>query len=116
MLSTLNKVILIGYTGDEIKLKYTAPGLCIGKVSVATDDVYVTAKGQTYTTVQWHRVILKNQMAESFEEMVPKGTLVYLEGKLRTREWVDQGGIQRNATDIYASEFKILNNNKLETN
>lgn len=113
MNGTINKVILMGRLGDTIKLTYFSEGNCIGRFPLATDQVHTNREtGERVVTTEWHTIVVRNKVAEIFEKYLSKGDLVYLEGRLKNRQWQGQDGIMRYATEIYVTDFQLLNNKK----
>lgn len=108
MNGTLNKVMLIGYTGDDVKMHYFENGNCIGRFPLATNESYTTKSGERVNNVDWHNVVVNNKLAEVFEKYVKKGDRIYIEGKIRTRKWTDDGGIERYSTEVVVREFTFL--------
>ncbi len=105
----INKVILIGNLGNDPDTRYTPQGSAITNLSVATDESYKDKNtGQMVPKTEWHRVVLFNRLAEIAKEYLKKGSKVYLEGRLQTRKWQDQGGQDRYTTEIVASEMQML--------
>ncbi|GAA4116267.1 single-stranded DNA-binding protein [Aquimarina addita] len=110
MSGTLNKVMLIGHTGDEVKMHYFEAGSCIGRFPLATNDSYVNkSTGERVNTVEWHNVVVRNKAAEICEKYLHKGDKVYIEGRLKTRKWLDDQGKDRYSTEIQCTEFTFLN-------
>lgn len=105
----INKVILIGNLGNDPDTRYTPQGSAITNLSVATDESYKDKNtGQMVPKTEWHRVVLFNRLAEIAKEYLKKGSKVYLEGRLQTRKWQDQGGQDRYTTEIVANEMQML--------
>lgn len=109
MSNSLNKVILIGRLGEDVKLTYFDNGNCIGRFSLATEESYTNREGQKTTSVDWHTIVVRNKMAEVCEKYLAKGDLIYIEGKLKNRQWQADNGVTHNVTEVYATEFKFLN-------
>lgn len=108
MAGTINKVILIGHTGDEVKMHYFEGGNCIGRFPLATSEDYVTKTGDRVSNTEWHNIVVRNKAAEICEKYLGKGDKVYIEGRIKTRKWQDDKGMDRYATEIYCSEFTFL--------
>ena len=109
MNGTLNKVILIGNVGDDVKIHEFDNQNKIGRFPLATSESY-TAKetGEKVTQTEWHNIVVRNKVAEIFEKYVKKGDKLYVEGKLKTRKWQDQNGQDRYTTEIILNEFTFL--------
>lgn len=109
MSGTLNKVMLIGNLGDEVKMHYFENGDCIGRFPIATSETYTNKKtGERTTTTEWHNIIVRNKSAEICEKYLGKGDKVYVEGRLRTRQWQDDTGNTRYSTEVQAQDFTFL--------
>ena len=113
MNGTLNKVILIGHLGEDVKLHYFDGGDCIGRFSLATNESYTNkSTGDRVTNTEWHNVVLRNKAAEICEKYLSKGDKVYVEGKMKTRKWQTKEGVDRYTTEIHVNEFTFLNTKK----
>lgn len=109
MSGTLNKVMLIGHTGDEVKMHYFEGGNSIGRFPLATNDSYLNKNtGERVTSTEWHNITVRNKAAEICEKYLKKGDKVYIEGRLKTRKWQDDKGNDRYSTEIQCTEFTFL--------
>ena len=109
MSGTLNKVMLIGHTGDEIKMHYFEGGGCIGRFPLATNESYTNrTTGERVTNTEWHNIVVRNKAAEICEKYLKKGDKIYIEGRLKTRKWQDEQGRDRYSTEIQCTEFTFL--------
>ena len=109
MNGTVNKVILIGRLGDVIKLTYFDKGSCVGRVRLATNESFINkTTNERIENTEWHNLVFTNKSAEIIEKYTKKGDLLYIEGKLKTRQWQNQDGITRYITEIYVSDFNFL--------
>ena len=109
MNGTLNKVMLIGRLGSDVKLTYFDKDSCTGQVSLATDESYKDKTTQAKVeNTQWHNVVLYNKMAERVEKYAKKGDLLYVEGRLRTRQYQGQDGVTRYVTEVVALDINFL--------
>jgi single-strand DNA-binding protein len=105
----LNQVQVIGHVGKDVEVRYTAAGEAIANFSVATTDKWKDKQtGEAMEATEWHRISFFGRRAEVIGEYVRKGTLMYVQGKLKTRKWTDKDGVERYSTDISGNEFKIL--------
>ena len=96
MSGTLNKVMLIGHLGDEVKLHYFEGGGCVGRFPLATNETYTNKQtNERITNTEWHNIVVRNKAAEICEKYLTKGDRVYIEGKLKTRKWQDEKGMDR---------------------
>ncbi|MDR6299551.1 single-stranded DNA-binding protein [Mesonia maritima] len=106
---TLNKVMLIGHTGDEVKMHYFEGGGCIGRFPLATNEDYVNkTTGERVSNTEWHNIVVRNKAAEVCEKYLSKGDKVYIEGRIKTRKWTDDKGMDRYSTEIQCLEFTFL--------
>ncbi|WP_299383523.1 single-stranded DNA-binding protein [uncultured Lacinutrix sp.] len=113
MAGTLNKVMLIGHLGDEVKMHYFEGGGCVGRFPLATNETYTNkTTNERVTNVEWHNIVLRNKAAEICEKYLTKGDKVYIEGRIKTRKWQDESGNDRYSTEIQASEFTFLTTKK----
>ena len=109
MSGTLNKVMLIGHTGDDVKMHYFEGGNSIGRFSIATNDAYTNkTTGQRVENTEWHNIVVRNKAAEICEKYLKKGDKVYIEGRLKHRKWTDDKGIERNSVEIHCTDFTFL--------
>ena len=116
MASTVNKVILIGNLGDDVKMHYFDGGSSIGRFPIATSENYTSKQtGEKVTNTDWHNIVVRNKLAEICEKYLSKGDKVYLEGKLKNKQW-EQDGVKRYSTEIHVNEMTFLTTKKsLET-
>ena len=104
----VNKVILVGNLGQDPETRYTASGGAVTNISVATSETWKDkASGEQKERTEWHRVVFFNRLAEIAGEYLRKGSKVYVEGSLRTRQW-EQDGQKRYTTEIVANEMQML--------
>ena len=112
MAGTINKVILIGHLGDEVKMHYFEGGNAIGRFPLATNESYTNKQtGEKITSTEWHNVVVRNKLAEICEKYLTKGDKVYCEGRIKTRQW-EQEGIKRYTTEIHVIEMTFLTTKK----
>ena len=113
MNGTLNKVMLIGHLGDDVKLHYFEGGNCIGRFSLATNEVYVNkSNGEKINTTEWHNLVVRNKAAEVCEKYLSRGDKIYVEGRLRSRQWQTDDGSQKSTVEIIVTEFTFLSTKK----
>lgn len=113
MSGTLNKVMLIGHLGDEVKMHYFEGGGCVGRFPLATNETYTNkSTNEKVTNTEWHNIVLRNKAAEICEKYLSKGDKVYIEGRLKTRKWQDDSGNDRYSTEIQATDFTFLTTKK----
>lgn len=109
MSGTLNKVMLIGHLGDEVKMHYFEGGNCIGRFPLATNETYVNkSTNERISNTEWHNIVVRNKAAEICEKYLKKGDKVYIEGRIKTRKWTDEKGVERYSTEIQCADFTFL--------
>ena len=105
---TINKVILIGNLGDDVKMHYFDDQNCVGRFPIATSESYTNkTTGEKITNTDWHNIVVRNGLAKVCEKYLTKGDKIYVEGKLKNRQW-EQDGIKRYATEINVNEMTML--------
>tara|TARA_B100000925_G_scaffold179966_1_gene135818 strand:- start:20 stop:442 length:423 start_codon:yes stop_codon:yes gene_type:complete len=115
MNGTLNKVMLIGHLGDDVKMHYFDGGGCIGRFPLATNEVYTNkTSGEKVTNTDWHNIVVRNKAAEICEKYLNKGDKIYIEGRIKTRKWQDTDQNDRYTTEINVDEFTFLTTKKSE--
>lgn len=108
MAGTLNKVMLIGHLGDEVKVHYFEGGGAIGRFPLATNESYTNKKtDEKVVTTEWHNIVVRNKLAEICEKYLKKGDKVYCEGRIKTRQW-EQEGVKRYTTEIHVVDMNFL--------
>ena len=113
MNGTLNKVMLIGHLGDEVKMHYFEGGNCIGRFQLATNEVYVNkTTNEKITSTEWHSLVVRNKAAELCERYLSKGDKIYVEGRLKSRQWQAEDGSTKYTTEIQVTEFTFLSTKK----
>ena len=104
----VNKVILVGNLGNDPEVRYMPNGNAVANVSLATSETWKDkSTGEQQEKTEWHRVVFFNRLAEIIEQYVKKGTKLYVEGRLQTRSW-EQDGVKRYSTEVVASEMQML--------
>ncbi len=113
MSGTLNKVMLIGYLGDEVKMHYFDGGNCIGRFSLATNEIYINkTTNEKITSTEWHNIVVRNKAAELCEKFLSKGDKIYIEGRIKSRQWQAEDGTTKHTTEIQVTEFTFLTTKK----
>lgn len=108
MAGSVNKVILIGRLGKDPELKYTPSGVPVAKFSLATDESFKDRNGELQKRTEWHNIVAWQKLAEICGEYLTKGKLVYIEGRIQSRQWEDQDKNKRTAYDIVAQRMQML--------
>ncbi len=104
----VNKVILIGHLGRDPEIRYTQDGQAVANFSIATTmDWKDKVSGERKEKTEWHRIVAFRRLGEICGEYLTKGKQVYIEGRLQTRSW-EQDGVTRYTTEIVASEMQML--------
>ena len=106
--SSVNKVILVGNLGQDPESRFMTNGTAVTNLSIATNESWKDQNGETQDRTEWHRVVMYGRMAETAVEYMRKGQMVYVEGRLNTREWEDQNQIKRKTTEIRCDNFTML--------
>tara|TARA_B100000989_G_scaffold69244_1_gene48351 strand:+ start:1057 stop:1488 length:432 start_codon:yes stop_codon:yes gene_type:complete len=109
MSGTLNKVMLIGHLGDDVKITQFDGGNCIGRFPIATSETYKNKQtGEKVSNTEWHTIIVRNKAAEICEKFLKKGDRVYVEGRIKTRKWQGDDGKDRYSTEVHVNDFTFL--------
>lgn len=107
-MSSLNKAMIIGRLGADPDVRYTQNNTAVANMSVATSERYKDKNGEQQENTEWHRVVAWGRTAEICQEYLKKGSLVYFEGPIQTREWEDKDGQKRYTTEIKALSMQML--------
>jgi single-strand DNA-binding protein len=108
-MASVNKVILVGNLGADPETKYLPSGDAFSNIRLATTDRYKDkATGEMKETTEWHRVSFFGKLAEIVTQYLKKGSSVYIEGKIRTRKWTDNAGVEKYSTEIVADQMQML--------
>jgi len=106
---SLNKVMLIGNLGKDPELRYTTSGTAVATFSLATNEAWRDADGNTQERTEWHNIVAWKKLAEICGEWLKKGKKVYIEGRIQTRSYEDKNtGTKRYITEIVASDMLML--------
>ena len=113
MSGTLNKVMLIGHLGDDVKMHYFDGGGSIGRFPLATNESYTNkSTGEKVSNTEWHNIVVRNKAAEICEKYLSKGDRIYVEGRIKTRKWNGEDGADRYSTEINVNDFTFLTTKK----
>ncbi|WP_112197778.1 single-stranded DNA-binding protein [Rahnella sp. NRRL B-41462] len=100
----VNKVILVGNLGQDPEIRYMPNGGAVANITLATSESWRDkATGEQKEKTEWHRVVLFGKLAEVAGEYLKKGSQVYIEGKLNTRKWTDQAGVEKYTTEVHVN-------------
>jgi len=105
----VNKAILVGNLGADPETRYTSNGTCVTNIRLATTEQWKDRQsGEQQERTEWHRVVLWGKLGEVAEQYLRKGAQVYIEGRIETRKWQDQGGQDRYTTEVRALDMQML--------
>ena len=104
----VNKAVILGNVGNDPELRFMSNGKAVANFTVATSEQWKDQQGQKQERTEWHRMVAYDKLAEIIGQYVKKGSKLYLEGKLQTREWTDQQGQKKYTTEIIVSEMQML--------
>ena len=114
MSGSLNKVMLIGNLGDDVKVHHFEGGGSIGRFPLATNESYTKKDtGEKVTETEWHNIVVRNKVAEICLKYLSKGDRIYIEGKIKTRKWKAEDGNDRYTTEINVDQFTFLTTKKI---
>ncbi len=106
---TVNKVVLLGRLGADPEVRYMPSGMAVANLRLATNDGYKDKNsGEFVESTEWHRVVLFGRLAEIANEYLKKGSLAYVEGRIRTNKWQDQSGQDRYTVEVVANEMQLI--------
>lgn len=108
MARSLNKVELIGNITKDVELKYTPTGAAVCTFSIATNRNWTTDSGEKKEDAEFHRIVAWNKLAELCGQLLAKGRKVYVEGRLQTRKWTGQDGVDKYTTEVVINDMIIL--------
>lgn len=107
-MSNVNKVILLGRLGADPELRYTADGTPVASFRIATSETWKDKNGVKQDKTEWHSIIAWRRLGEIAGEYLKKGKLVYIEGRIRSREYEGKDGIKRRVFEIEATDMKMI--------
>lgn len=105
---SVNKVILVGNVGKDPEIRHLDSGVAVANFPLATSESYTAKNGEKVTTTEWHNIVLWRGLAEVAEKYVTKGRQLYIEGRIRTRNYDDKDGNKRYITEIYGDTMQML--------
>jgi single-strand DNA-binding protein len=105
---SVNKVILVGRLGRDPETRYTGAGQAVCNFSLATDETFKDRSGERQKRTEWHKIVVWAKQAEIAQQYLKKGSLIYLEGRIQSREWNDKEGQKRTSFEIVATNFRML--------
>ncbi|HOY14531.1 MAG TPA: single-stranded DNA-binding protein [Saprospiraceae bacterium] len=104
----INKVTLIGNLGRDPEVRHLENGSSVARLAIATNENYRDKEGNWQTNTEWHNVIAWRALADTAEKQLKKGSMVYVEGRLRTRSFKDNNGVEKYTTEIEANVLRSL--------
>ena len=105
---SVNKAILVGRLGRDPETRYTSGGQAVCNFTMATDETYKDRAGERQKRTEWHRIVVWGKQAEIAQQYLHKGSLIFLEGRIQTRQWDDREGQKRTTVEIVANNFRML--------
>ncbi len=105
---SVNKVILVGRLGRDPETRYTGAGQAVCNFSLATDETFKDRYGERQKRTEWHKIVVWGKQAEIAQQYLKKGSQIYLEGRIQSREWTDKEGQKRTSYEIVATNFRML--------
>ena len=106
---SVNKAILVGRLGRDPETRYTSGGQAVANFTLATDETFKDRSGERQKRTEWHRIVLWGKLAEIAQQYLKKGMLVYIEGRIQTRQWEDKrDGQKRTTTEIVGNVMRML--------
>ena len=105
----VNKVIIIGNLGQAVDFRTMPNGEGVATMSVATSEAWTDKRsGEKREVTEWHRIVMYRRLAEIARDFLDKGSKVYIEGRLKTRKWTDDKGVERYTTEIITDSLQML--------
>lgn len=108
----VNKVILIGNVGKDPDLQYVEGNIPVAKFPMATTEMYKDKNGNQVSQTEWHTIVVWRALAELAQKFVHKGSIIYVEGRIRSRHWEDKDKVRRSSTEIVADNLVMLDKRK----
>ena len=111
-MASINKVILIGRVGRDPETQFNPNNNSqITKFSLATSEYYTDRNNERKESTEWHNIVLWNKLSQNYKEIIKKGIMLYVEGKIKTNKWQDKDGNNRYRTEIWATQIRVLQRN-----
>jgi len=105
---SVNRVILVGRLGRDPETRYTGSGQAVANFTLATDESYKDRNGERQKRTEWHKIVVWGKQAEIAQQYLKKGSLIFIEGRIQSREWQDKEGQKRTSFEIVANNFRML--------
>lgn len=107
-MASVNRVILIGNLGKDPETRFMSNGDAVANITLATTETWKDKNGEKQEKTEWHRIVFYRKLAEIAGQYLRKGSQVYVEGRIETKQWTDKNGVERYTTDIIATDLKML--------
>jgi single-strand DNA-binding protein len=105
---SVNKVILVGRLGRDPEVRFTSSGQAVANFSMATDETYKDRAGERQKRTEWHKIVVWGKQAEIAQKYLRKGSLIFLEGRIQSREYQDRDQNKRTSFEIVCNNFRML--------
>ena len=105
---SVNRVVLAGHLGGDPESRYTPSGAAVTNFTMATNESFKSSDGEIQDKTEWHRCVMFGKPAEVAGDLLKKGQLTYVEGRLQTRSWEDKNGVKRYTTEVVCDNFTML--------
>ena len=105
---SVNRAILVGRLGRDPETRYTSGGQAVCNFTLATDETYKDRNGERQKRTEWHRIVVWGKQAEIAQQYLHRCSLIFVEGRIQTRQWDDREGQKRTTVEIVASNFRML--------
>jgi single-strand DNA-binding protein len=105
---SVNKAILVGRLGRDPETRYTSGGQAVCNFTMATDETFKDRNGERQKRTEWHRIVVWGKLAEICQQYLKKGSLIYIDGRITTREWDNREGVKQKTTEIVAANMRML--------
>jgi len=113
-MANLNKVMLIGRLGQDPEIRYTQSGSAVANATIATNDYWTDKQGEKQERTEWHSLVLWDRLADLAQSYLKKGSQVYVEGRLQTKNWEDQQGQKHYKTEVVVTTMQFLDTKNSE--
>ena len=107
-MASLNRVMLIGRLGQDPEIRYTQSGSAVANVNIATNDYWTDKKGEKQERTEWHSLVLWGKLADLAQSYLKKGSQVYVEGRIQTRDWEDDNSQKHYKTEVVVTTMQFL--------
>jgi single-strand DNA-binding protein len=114
-MASVNKIIIVGNLGADPEMRYLPSGDPVANMRVATTEKWKDKQGNQQEHTEWHRCNMFGRLAEIVGQYLKKGSSVYLEGRVRTRKWTDQAGVEKFSTEINVDQIQMLDGKRGDT-